>query len=411
MVTLGCSSSVPTDTTYPAAKVMLTRCSKRAPTAGLIGTTVGRPASKTAFVAAVSDLDSYFMDLALKEGRKALPACLPNPPVGCVLVKDGEVIATGYTNPPGKHHAEAMALAQVRGALLGVTAYVTLEPCSFHGRTPSCAKTLAARGIDRVVVAILDPDPRNAGAGAEMLRVAGVKVCVGTLEVLAREDLGPYLKEGFGRGEAQRQYAGPGLAVRGTSSPARAWRPAVARLARQLGAANTMSAVQPCEVPLNSLLRSYKDGAGYADCYVVEVPGSVTQEAFIEAFYTSPLFKVERTILKYLVSRPASDSEAKQLAEGRATKFSAWRIEGQSPSELLLADFTGRTRSWLMAVPVTGSVGAISTRLYFGSAVVPHKSRPAQTPSMGWPFHALLGFHRLYSRLLLAAASRRVGSA
>jgi pyrimidine deaminase RibD-like protein len=373
---------------------------------------MGRPASKTAVVAAASDLDSYFMDLALKEGRKALPACLPNPPVGCVLVKDGEVIATGHTQPPGKHHAEAMAIAQVRGALLGVTAYVTLEPCSFHGRTPSCAKALAARGIERVVFAILDPDPRNAGAGAEMLRVAGVKVCVGTLEVLAREDLGPYLNEAFGRGEAQRQYAGPGLAVRGSSSPARSWRPAVvARLARKLGAANTMSAVQPCEVPLNSLLRSYKDGAGYADCYVVEVPGSVTQEAFIEAFYTSPLFKVERTILKYLVSRPASDSEAKQLAEGRATKFSAWRIEGQSPSELLLADFTGRTRSWLMAVPVTGSVGAISTRLYFGSAVVPHKSRPAQTPSMGWPFHALLGFHRLYSRLLLAAASRRVGLA
>ena len=172
-----------------------------------------------------------------------------------------------------------------------------------------------------------------------------------------------------------------------------------------------MAAVQPCEVPLNCLLRSYKDGAGYADCYVAEVPGSITQEAFVEAFYTSPLFKVERTILKYLASKPATDAEAKQLAEGKAAKFSAWRIERQSSSELLLADFTGRTRSWLMAAPVTDSAAATSTRLYFGSAVVERNSRSGQNPSMGWLFHGLLGFHRVYSRLLLAAASRRVGSA
>ena len=176
------------------------------------------------------------------------------------------------------------------------------------------------------------------------------------------------------------------------------------------GVSNTMSAVQPCEVPMNSLLRSYKDGTGYADCYVAEIQGSVTQETFIEAFYTSPLFQVERTILKYLASRPATDAEAKQLASGKAASFSAWRIEKQSASELLLADFTGRTRSWLMATPGTGSATASSTLLYFGSAVVPRKSRSDQEPSMGWPFHALLGLHRLYSRLLLSAASRRVGS-
>jgi hypothetical protein len=171
-----------------------------------------------------------------------------------------------------------------------------------------------------------------------------------------------------------------------------------------------MSAVHPCDVPVNSLLRGYKIATGYADCYVAEVPGSITQEDFIEAFYTSPLFKVERTILKYLVSRPATDADAKKLAAGTTATFSAWRIEGQSTSELLLADFTGRTRSWLMATPVTGSATP-STLLYFGSAVVPRKSHGAQKPSMGWLFHALLGFHRLYSRLLLLAASQRVGKA
>jgi hypothetical protein len=178
-----------------------------------------------------------------------------------------------------------------------------------------------------------------------------------------------------------------------------------------------MPSIQPCEIPLNSLLRAYKDGAGFADCYVTEVPGAVTQEAFIEAFYTSPLFKVERTLLQYLASRPATDADAKQLAGGMATKFSAWRVEGQSPSELLLADFTGRTRSWLMAVPVAPV--AISgqpprTRLYFGSAVVPlsrqagREANAGGKPRMGWMFHALLGFHRLYSRLLLRAACRRI---
>lgn len=169
-----------------------------------------------------------------------------------------------------------------------------------------------------------------------------------------------------------------------------------------------MSTVHPCEVPLNSLLRGYKDGISYADCYVVEVPGSITQEDYIEAFYTSPLFKVERTLLKYFALRPATDNDAKELAVGKTTTFSAWQVEGQSSSELLLADFTGRTRSWLMATPVTGSATTPRTRLYFGSAVVPRKSKDDQSPSMGWVFHALLGFHRLYSRLLLSAASQRV---
>lgn len=148
----------------------------------------------------MSASDEDFMRLALDEGRKALPACLPNPPVGCVLVRDGAVLASGFTQPPGQHHAEAMAMSQVPcdrpGDLAGVVAYVTLEPCSFHGRTPSCAKALVARGVRRVVVAMLDPDPRNAGAGIEILRAAGVEVSVGVLQQSAVEDMGPYLALG-----------------------------------------------------------------------------------------------------------------------------------------------------------------------------------------------------------------------
>jgi pyrimidine deaminase RibD-like protein len=133
------------------------------------------------------------MQAALVEGRRALPLCLPNPPVGCVLVKSGTIIAKGHTQPPGLHHAEAMALSQISGDLTEVTAYVTLEPCSFQGRTPSCAQALVASGIKRVVVAMLDPDPRNAGAGIQILQASGVNVSVGLLECEAISDLAPYL--------------------------------------------------------------------------------------------------------------------------------------------------------------------------------------------------------------------------
>ncbi|MFE8645023.1 bifunctional diaminohydroxyphosphoribosylaminopyrimidine deaminase/5-amino-6-(5-phosphoribosylamino)uracil reductase RibD [Sphingomonas sp. NCPPB 2930] len=134
-----------------------------------------------------------FMRAALAEGRRALPACLPNPPVGCVLVRGGRVVARGFTQPPGHPHAEALALQQVDGPLGDVTAFVTLEPCAFHGRTPSCARTLVARGVRRVFVAMLDPDARNSGKGIEILREAGVEVTVGLLEADAARDLSPYL--------------------------------------------------------------------------------------------------------------------------------------------------------------------------------------------------------------------------
>ncbi|MCW3062052.1 MAG: cytidine and deoxycytidylate deaminase zinc-binding region family protein [Capsulimonas sp.] len=130
---------------------------------------------------------------ALAEGRKALPDCLPNPPAGCVFVKDNTVIARGFTNPPGSHHAEAMALSQVSGPLTDVTAYVTLEPCSFQGRTPSCAMALAARDVSAVYVALIDPDQRNHGKGIAILRQSGIAVTVGLLREEAERDLKQYL--------------------------------------------------------------------------------------------------------------------------------------------------------------------------------------------------------------------------
>lgn len=134
-----------------------------------------------------------FMREALAEGRKALPACRPNPPVGCVLVRGDAVVARGYTQPPYQPHAEPMALRELEGELQDVTAFVTLEPCSFHQRTPSCAKELIARKIGLVYVALLDPHPRNQGRGIELLREAGIEVITDFLKAEAERDLGPYL--------------------------------------------------------------------------------------------------------------------------------------------------------------------------------------------------------------------------
>ncbi|MDG1483300.1 MAG: bifunctional diaminohydroxyphosphoribosylaminopyrimidine deaminase/5-amino-6-(5-phosphoribosylamino)uracil reductase RibD [Myxococcota bacterium] len=137
--------------------------------------------------------DERFMTAALQEGRKALPACQPNPPVGCVLVRGGKIVARGHTQPPYRPHAEPMAMSQLDGSFSEVTAYVTLEPCSFHNRTPSCARELVARGVGRVVIAMADPHPRNRGAGVRILVDGGIPVTLGILEATAQADLAPYI--------------------------------------------------------------------------------------------------------------------------------------------------------------------------------------------------------------------------
>ena len=120
--------------------------------------------------------DEHFMRQAVRLARFGLGNTAPNPSVGCVLVKNRQVIATGLTQRGGRPHAEAMALAEVGDAASGATAYVTLEPCAHKGKTPPCAQALIDAGVARVVYAIDDPDPRVDGRGAELLRVAGIKV-------------------------------------------------------------------------------------------------------------------------------------------------------------------------------------------------------------------------------------------
>lgn len=139
----------------------------------------------------MDDIDH--MRHALRLGRRTLGATGKNPAVGCVLVKDGRVLATGWTAEGGIPHAEVRALEAAGTAAHGATAYVTLEPCCHHGRTGPCADALVTAGIARVVTAIEDPDPRVQGRGHARLREAGIAVETGLLAEKARRDLAGFV--------------------------------------------------------------------------------------------------------------------------------------------------------------------------------------------------------------------------
>ena len=127
-----------------------------------------------------------WMSRALVLARRGLYTTDPNPRVGCVLVKDGDSVGEGFHERAGEPHAEVHALRQAGASARGATAYVTLEPCSHQGRTGPCAVALAEAGVERVVVAMADPNPAVSGRGIAMLRKAGIEVAVGLLEDQAR---------------------------------------------------------------------------------------------------------------------------------------------------------------------------------------------------------------------------------
>ena len=168
-----------------------------------------------------------------------------------------------------------------------------------------------------------------------------------------------------------------------------------------------MSVIRSCELPADARLARYAGSGAYADCYVAEIAKPVTHAAFVEAFYTTKVFKLERFILQLLASSPSTDAQAKQLADGKLASFAAWSVEGRAADQLLLSDFTGRTKSWLM-VATPANAASPSTHLFFGSAVVPLRNRTTGQARPGFAFSALLGFHKLYSRILLGAARARL---
>ena len=146
--------------------------------------------------------DAAYMAEALRLAELGRYTTSPNPNVGALLVKNGQVIGRGYHKQAGGPHAEVFALREAGSEAQGATCYVTLEPCSHYGRTPPCAEALIAAGVSRVVVAMQDPNPQVAGRGISMLREAGIAVELGLLEQQARA-----VNNGFlSRMERKRPY-------------------------------------------------------------------------------------------------------------------------------------------------------------------------------------------------------------
>lgn len=138
--------------------------------------------------------DEHWMRRAIELSARGEGTVEPNPMVGCVLVRDDMVIGEGWHQTFGSHHAEVNAIRNATGDVTGATAYVTLEPCSHHGKTPPCCQALIDAAVARVVVAVNDPDPRVAGKGITALRAAGIHVTEGVLSNEATGVLAPYLK-------------------------------------------------------------------------------------------------------------------------------------------------------------------------------------------------------------------------
>ena len=157
------------------------------------------------------------------------------------------------------------------------------------------------------------------------------------------------------------------------------------------------------KLPEDALSFKYAKNSAYTDCFFVDISRKVTFEEFIESFYTTSLFKVERILLSVIVRKPSSDEDAKQLSKGIIKRFAVWTVEQRLSNQVLLCDFTNNTRSWFM-IEHQGGTQTDVTRLYFGSVVVPKSVSELGHASFGYLFHLLSGFHNVYSRALLRAA-------
>jgi hypothetical protein len=158
-------------------------------------------------------------------------------------------------------------------------------------------------------------------------------------------------------------------------------------------------------IPDHALHAHYLREGAYADCYATRIEQPVAHATFVAAFYTTWLFKLERFILRHLVNKPSTDAEALELARGERVSFAAWTVEARATDQIVMCDFMGRTRSWLMVEAIDGGK---ATRLLFGSVVVPRLDAATGRASLGAGYTLMLGFHKLYSRALLRVAHARL---
>ena len=167
--------------------------------------------------------------------------------------------------------------------------------------------------------------------------------------------------------------------------------------------------VEPSTPPPDWLLSRYTapgrrgDEPAYVDCFRIDIDRLVSNPEFVTAFYTTWLFRLERIILRYLLKLPSSDAGAAAVAFGETDRFAAWSVEARTPDQLLMCAVDDRTRSWFMTV-----ADDTTTRLYFGSAVLPAVKPDSDRATLDGAYRWALGLHRLYSRLLLGAAHRKL---
>ena len=173
-----------------------------------------------------------------------------------------------------------------------------------------------------------------------------------------------------------------------------------------------MFGVQQSPVPATSLLKTYRDGSNpaaweqFSDCFTTTVDRPVALDEFVYAFYTSPVFKLERAILR-LVKLPSTDTEALAVAQGTGHTFAAWRVGQRTGTQLLMCDVMGRTRSWFAVTP-SGTPGQSGTLLQFGSGIVATIDAGTGQRRQSLGFRLLGGFHIVYSQVLLGAAKARL---
>ncbi|MFT5520094.1 MAG: hypothetical protein ACI9IA_000682 [Enterobacterales bacterium] len=167
--------------------------------------------------------------------------------------------------------------------------------------------------------------------------------------------------------------------------------------------------IEKTTLPADALLNIYNINGYHTDCYTTDINLEISFEQFVKAFYSSPLFRLERLILKWAVAKPSTDIDIDELLNANSNEFAAWSVEKREDNQLLMCDFQKRTRSWFK-VSSNNSSNTFITHLYFGSAVVPKQNNVSKTTNthLGFLFTALLGFHKLYSILLLLSAKKRL---
>jgi hypothetical protein len=158
-------------------------------------------------------------------------------------------------------------------------------------------------------------------------------------------------------------------------------------------------------VPETALHAKYARNGGHADCFVTDIARQVTHAEYVEAFYTSWLFRLERLVLTCLVFKPSTDAEARAVARGERDRFAAWFLEARAPDQLLMHDYQDKTRSWFKVESLRREPP--TTRLYFGTGIKPVTDENG-TKRLGVFFKLLMGFHLLYARALLSAARSRL---